>query len=241
VLTATFLVIGLAAAAAAATGFGFNLLSAPLLTFVYPPQRVVVLTLILGGVASGLLVLRSEIRRAADWRVILPLYLSSLAGMPIGLALLLWGHPSALKAAIAALTAVFALLMLMRIRPRLRGGALEPIAVGVLSGVLATSTSLSGPPVVLYLVARGLVKDRFRGTMVLYVFLTTVTSLVLLALGGAIGASTVGLAARLVPVLVLGFVVGVALAGRLSERGFEVMVLGFLVCVGLLGVGAALR
>ena len=81
------LIICAAAAAAAATGFGFNLLSVPLLMFLYPPRVVVTLTLLLGVFASGMLLLRREIRRGIDWGVVRPLFLSSLVGMPAGLAL----------------------------------------------------------------------------------------------------------------------------------------------------------
>ncbi len=235
------LIICASATAAAVTGFGFNLLSAPLLTFVYPPQVVVTLTLLLGAFASGLLLLRPEMRRGIDWRVIRPLFLSSLAGMPVGLALLLWGHPRALKMLIAGLTALFALVMLTRFRPRLRGSCYDTLAVGVLSGFLSTSTSLNGPPVAFYLLARGLPKDQFRGNMVLFVFLATLTSLVLLAAGGAITAFAVALALRLLPVLGLGFVGGFVVANRLSDRRFEGLVLAFLVVVGLLGLASALR
>jgi len=234
------LIIALAAAAAASTGFGFNLLSAPLLTFLYPAPRVVVLTLLLGVCTSGLLVLQPEIRRTVDWGVVRPLYLSSLCGMPIGLALLLWGRPQVLKATIAGLTAVFAIAMLARVRPRLSTSVAHTVIVGALSGLLATSTSLSGPPVALYLVARGLTKGGFRSDMVGYVFLSSATSVAVLALGRAIDASTVLLAARLLPALVIGFAAGLILAHRLSDRGFETLVLGFLAVVGVLGVGAAL-
>lgn len=235
------LIVCASAAAAAATGFGFNLLSAPLLTFVYPPQVVVVLTLLLGAFTSGMLLFRSEIRRGIDWRVIRPLFLSSLVGMPVGLALLLSGHPRALKLLIAGLTALFALVMLTRFRPRLRGSRYDALAVGVFSGFLSTSTSLNGAPVALYLMARSLPKDQFRGNMVVFVFLATLSSLVLLAAGGAISAFTVVLTLRLLPVLVLGFVGGFTLANRLSDHSFEGMVLGFLVVVGLLGIASALR
>lgn len=235
------IIIGLSAAAAAITGFGFNLVSAPLLTLIYPPRFVVVLTLLLGICASGLLVLRPEIRRDVEWGVVRPLFLSSLAGMPAGVALLIWGPARALKAAIAAVTAGFAILMLTRFRPRLGGGMLDTVVVGFLSGVLSTSTSLNGPPVALYLMARGFAKDRFRGNMVVYVFLATVTSVVLLVAGGTVTAETLSLAVKTAPVLIVGFAAGVALVHRLSDRHFEVMVLAFLVVVGLLGVGAALR
>lgn len=235
------IVIGLSAAAAAVTGFGFNLVSAPLLTLIYPPRLVVVLTLLLGICASGLLVLRREIRREVEWRVVWPLYLSSLAGMPFGVALLTWGPARVVKAAIAAVTAAFAIVMLSRFRPRFAGGALDTVAVGFLSGVLSTSTSLNGPPVALYLMARGYTKDRFRGNMVIYVFLATVASVVLLALGGSISAQTLALAAKVTPVLIAGFLAGVAAVHGLSDRHFEVTVLGFLVLVGLLGVASALH
>ncbi len=234
-------IVGLSAAAAAVTGFGFNLVSVPLLTLAYPPRFVVVLTLLLGICASVLLLLRREIRREVEWRVVRPLFLSSLAGMPLGVALLMWGPARLLKAVIAAVTAAFAIVMLTRFRPRLSGGMLDTIAVGFLSGILSTSTSLNGPPVALYLMARGLAKNRFRGNMVVYVFLATVTSVVLLAAGGSITAQTLLLAAKVTPVLIVGFVAGVAAVHGLSERHFEVTVLGFLVVVGLLGIASALR
>ncbi len=240
-VTVPALVIALAAAAAASTGFGFNLLSAPLLTFLYPAPRVVVLTLLLGVCASGLLTLQPAVRRTVDWAVVRPLYLSSLCGMPIGLVLLWWGRPQALKAAIAGLTAAFAVAMLANVRPRLGTSFAQTAVVGALSGVLATSTSLSGPPVALYLVARGLTKGGFRSNMVVYVFLSSLTSVVLLALGGTIDGATVRFAARLLPALAVGFAGGLLLAHRLSDRGFERLVLGFLAVVGVLGVGAALR
>jgi uncharacterized membrane protein YfcA len=240
-VTVPAIVIALAAAAAAATGFGFNLLSAPLLTFVYPAPRVVALTLLLGVCVSGLLALQPSIRRGVEWGVVRPLYLSSLCGMPLGVALLWWGRPQALKAAIAGLTAAFAIAMLARVRPRVGTGLAQTVLVGAVSGVLATSTSLSGPPVVLYLVARGLTKGGFRSNMVVYVFLSSVTSVVLLALGGSIDAATAGLAVRLLPALAVGFAGGMVAAHRLSDQGFERLVLGFLAVVGVLGLGAALR
>jgi uncharacterized membrane protein YfcA len=235
------LIIGVSAAAAAATGFGFNLVSAPLLLFVYPLRVVVVLTLLLGVFASGMLLLRVEIRRGIDWRVVWPLFLSSLAGMPVGLALLVWGDPRLLKVLIGGLTALFALAMLRGVRPRLGGRRYAAVVVGGFSGFLSTSTSLNGPPVVFYLLARSLPKDQFRGTVVAYVFLATLSSLGLLALGGAIPRFVVMLTLRLLPALAVGYVGGLTLASRLSQRGFEAMVLGFLLVVGLLGAGSALR
>jgi uncharacterized membrane protein YfcA len=237
----TALIIGLSAAAAAATGFGFNLISTPLLTLFYPPRFVVTLTLLLGVFASGLLLLRPEIKNALDWRIVRPLFLSSLAGMPFGVMFLLWGQPRALKVLIAALTSIFALIMLTRFRLRATGNRYEAIAVGAFSGFLSTSTSLNGPPVAFYLLGRSLSKHAFRGNMVLFVFLATLVSLVMLAAGGTVSGPILAMTLKLLPVLGAGFLLGFLVANRLSERSFEVMILGFLVIVGALGVGSTLR
>jgi uncharacterized protein len=235
------LIICASAAATAVTGFGFNLLSTPLLTFVYPPRLVVVLTLLLGTGVSGMLLLRRDIRGGIDWNVVRPLFLSSLVGMPAGVAVLLWAQPRELKILITGLTALFALVMLSGFRPRLRDVRYGVIAVGVLSGFLSTSTSLNGLPVAFYLLTQRALKDRFRANMVVYVFLATGTSIMLLAAGGTMSRSVLMSAARLLPALILGFAGGSVLAGRLSDRTFEAAVLMFLVFVGLLGLGSAVR
>jgi hypothetical protein len=229
-----------AAAAAAATGFGFNLLGAPLLTFVYPADTVVETTLILGVLVSGILATRPEIRGGTDWRLVRRLFAGSLAGMPLGLTLLLWGHPGVLKILIAGLTAVFAMSMLAGFRPAVTTALWQAVAAGALSGFLSTSTSLSGPPIVFFLLGQNQPKDVFRSNIVPFIFLTTVASVALLVLARAVSFPTLRLALALFPVALLGCGGGLLLAARLSDRSFERAVLGFLVIVGLLGIARAL-
>ena len=229
-----------AAAAAAVTGFGFNLLGAPLLTFVYPADIVVETTLILGVLVSGILAARPEIRQGTDWKLVGWLFAGSLAGMPGGLALLLWGHPGLLKVLIAGLTAIFAGSMLAGFRPAVTTALWQAIAAGALSGFLSTSTSLSGPPIVFFLLGQNQPKHVFRSNIVPYIFLTTVASVALLVLARAVSFPTVQLALALTPVTLLGCGGGLLLAARLSDLSFERMVLGFLVIVGFLGIVRAL-
>jgi hypothetical protein len=77
--------------------------------------------------------------------------------------------------------------------------------------------------------------------MVLFVFLATLVSLVMLAAGGTVSGPILAMTLKLLPVLGAGFLLGFLVANRLSERSFEVMILGFLVIVGALGVGSTLR
>lgn len=241
----SFLIVLVSALGAAATGFGFNLLSTPLLTFFHPPRTAVVLTLLLGVVVSGALLFDRGLRRAIDWTLVRPLCVGSLIGMPAGLLVLQHADGRVLKALVAAFTAVFAALMLFRMLPR-RPPARRPLArlgvfaVGVVSGILSTSTSLNGPPVVLYLIARGLAKDRFRASMVGFVFIATVASVVLMAAGGVVPHATMTLALTFAPAVVVGLVAGSLLARRVAAQTFDGVVLAYLVLVGLLGLVTAI-
>jgi uncharacterized membrane protein YfcA len=235
-------IILVSGAAAAATGFGFNLLSTPLVTLFFPPQFAVVLTLWLGSVASGILVAPARTRRSIDWRLVRLLFLSSLLGMPAGSLVLTSGSSSGVRLLIAGLTALFAALMLARFRPRIGPGVGPLLTVGVLSGFLSTSTSLNGPLVAFYLLARDLPRNQFRANMIAFIFLASLASAVLLAAGGRISLGEQrDLFLLLLPALVLGIAGGLALARRLSQPRFETAVLVFLIVVGVLGVSQALR
>lgn len=236
----SFLIVLASALGTAATGFGFNLLSTPLLTFFHPPRVAVVLTLLLGVIASGTLLSDRGLRRAIDWTLVRPLCVGSLAGMPAGLLLLQHADGRVLKALVAALTTLFAALMLFRMLPRRPPERLGVFAVGVVSGFLSTSTSLNGPPVVLYLIARGLAKDRFRASMVAFVFIATLASVVLMAAGGVVPRTTMTLALTLTPGVLLGLAAGSLLARRVAPQTFDAVVLAYLVLVGLLGMLTAI-
>jgi uncharacterized membrane protein YfcA len=235
------LIVFASAGAVVVTGFGFNLVSVPLLAFLYPPRTVVTVTLLLGVGVSGLLLARQDIRESVDWALVRPLFLWSLLGMPAGLALLLFARPAVLRMLIASLTAFVALLMLARFRPSFQARPAGTAATGVLSGFLSTSTGFNGAPIAFYLLGRGLSKDRFRGTSTVYVFLATLTSVGFLMASGSVTLRIVRLAATLLPSLLLGFGAGVAAAHRIGPQRFERVVLGFLIGVGILNLLGAAR
>jgi uncharacterized membrane protein YfcA len=191
VLVAALIVLA-SGAATAATGFGFNLVSTPLLTLFLPPHEVVVLTLWLGTFASGILLARPHTRANIEWPLMRPLLVSSLPGMPLGAAALVLWDARALRALIAGLTFVFASIMLARIRPRAGASRWGLVGVGIVSGFLSTSTSMNGPLLAFYLVARGVPKERFRANMLVFIFLVSLMSAILLSVRGAIAPDSHG-------------------------------------------------
>jgi uncharacterized membrane protein YfcA len=156
-----------------ATGFGFALVSAPILFAVLGPREAVTAGVLL-GLELSLLTLVAERR----WPRVLSsaaaaLVAWSLPGLALG-AIALRELSDRLLSAFAGLAVLAALALRLRCNGRGsgRGRGCAPLhrrwqtaAAGAASGALSTSTSLSGPPLVFYLLARGASPDQMRDTL----------------------------------------------------------------------------
>jgi uncharacterized membrane protein YfcA len=214
-------IVGLAALTQAVAGFGFALLLAPPLALLIGPKETVVVSNIL---STGLnLVMAARLHEHVDWRLWSRLVAGGLVGMPIGLAMLIWLDPASLKLIIAGSVIVFAVLLMRGLEVH-HGGRVGDGLIGVVSGVLNTSTSMSGPPVVLYLQGQGVSPERFRGTLTAYFFVTSLIAVGLLALGGRFDRDA-GLAAALAfPALALGWLIGDRIYRRVDRTVFRRLV-----------------
>lgn len=225
-----------AAFIAGLTGFGFNLLSVPILLLLYDVHRVVVMSLVLGLAVSGALLAAPATLRQVDVRLTSMLFGFSLLGLPLGGLLFVLVDPTTLTMTIGAITAVYAglSLLLARVEVRLHQGVAAP--AGVISGMLSTSTGLSGPPIVMFVHSQRLSPERFRATLAAYVFLVTLASIPVLWWGGFVSGSLV---LETIPLLLPtagGLAAGTWLFARLSRRGFDRLTLGVLVLMGLLNI-----
>ena len=154
-----------------ATGFGFALVAAPILFALLGPQQAVTAGVLLGLVLN-LLTLASERRRpvvlARDTWLLL---VWSLPGLALGAVALRELSEQLLSALVAlAVLAMLAVRVGARSRPRRGDRASRPRrwqapAAGLTSGALSTSTALSGPPLVLYLLARAAAPSAMRDTL----------------------------------------------------------------------------
>jgi len=157
-----------------ATGFGFALVAAPILFALLGPQQAVAAGVLLGLVLN-VLTLATERRRPAVLARDTGLLLAwSLPGLALG-ALALRELSEQLLSALVALAVLAALALRLRSRSRPRpraqdarpqtGRGWQAPAAGILSGALSTSTSLSGPPLVFYLLARAAAPGAMRDTL----------------------------------------------------------------------------
>lgn len=171
-----------------AVGFGFAIVAAPVLAATAGPQTAAP-TLALVGTLVNVLTLAAE-RRRLD--VLMPtaatLVAWSLPGMAGGAAILAYATPDALRAlvAVAVLGAVAGYARRGRGTRRGAPRAADSAAVGTLSGFLATSTGLNGPPLVLHLLGRASA-SQMRDTLAAVFLVTGVLTVGVLSLDGVLG------------------------------------------------------
>ena len=201
------------------TGFGFCLVATPLLLFVFETKSVVVIGVILNAVLCALILLHS--RQHIDIRRVALICVGSIFGIPLGAYLLSSINPSMIKLVIAVLVIPFSVFLLLGKALWFKRDSLGCGTAGFVSGALTTSTSLSGPPVVLFLLNQGLVKKQFVATLAAYFLFC---SLVSIGAFSFIGMVTTGLLMdiiTLLPTLVIGFYAGIKVRPKINAALFK--------------------
>ncbi|MFM9106057.1 MAG: TSUP family transporter [Chloroflexota bacterium] len=236
---AAMLIVLLAGMVSGLSGFGFGLVSVPLLLLVFDPPRVVLL-----GVALPLLtgwMTLSDPRRDIRWPTVFSLLPTAMAGAAAGVLLLHALSRGAIMLGCGVVVVLFALIVLRGWVPQAMHHRGATVAAGLASGTLLTSTGLSGPPVVLLLTGRGLPSHAFRTTLAAYFMLLNVVSAVLLTRSGAIDWHDLRIAAILAPAALLGAFAGRSLVRFISPSRFRVFTLFMLLATGSMAIVDGLR
>ena len=239
--------MALAAAAAFAgafvqstTGFGFALVLSPALFAVMDPVEAVLALLVL-GLALSLLVLFERGRPDhVDWRALAPMLLAALPGLAVGALALTRLSKGVLQVAVGVAVMAAAAWQLRR---RRRGAEPHPVPAGVAgftSGVLTTSINVSGPPIVLWLEARGAPPAEFRASLAATFLALDVAGGALLLVAEESASVDIGKVAPLLALVIAGYALGALAFRRLDRERFYTLVLALVACTGVASVVAGL-
>jgi hypothetical protein len=225
-------VLACASAVQATAGFGFALVSMPLLSAVAGPGSALAITSLLSIANSGATAIAS--RAHAERPTVRRQVIAALLGMPLGLVLLESMPERAMQLLIAATVAVFALLLGAGLRLASIGRRTEFVA-GLTSGVLSTSTGTSGPPLVICLQSKGVPAPAMRATLAAQFAATGWISVLLLAWRDHIGRDDIAVAALAFPFLAVSWLIGASSFGRLTQRRYDVFVVVLLLAAAAAG------
>ena len=166
VTTAQLIVVGSAVFVAAllqiVAGFGFALLGVPLMTLAIEPKVAVVVSALTGVLVTTWQAIHS--RADADKVLVRRLTAAAYVGMPFGLLVFITVNDNVLRLLLGVAVLVAVVMLALRINLHHAGPRLD-YATGFLSGVLNTSLSTNGPPLVFSLQARQLSPVAFRATI----------------------------------------------------------------------------
>jgi uncharacterized protein len=204
-------------------GFGGGLIAIPILTMSLSPQVVIPSCVLTFTVMNVLLAL--ETRAHVSWKHVFCLLAGGIVGAPIGayaLSELSVGH---ITLGINLLILLFAILLWCKVSIPVRDNPPTRIAVGLASGLLGGCTSMSGPPIVIFGLARKWDKNAFRGTLLAYFACLSAISFISYTSMGMVSGQTLVLAlAALVAAVPAGWV-GIMLKNRVSQTVFSTIVL----------------
>lgn len=213
------LAVTLATILQALTGFGSALILVPLLVLVYDAHTAVVMTMVISF--GSLAALTGQVHKYILMPVARNLLLGSIAGIPLGAFVFLHFDVTRLKIAIALVTMVFALVLVLGWIPRRTAGFWAEVAAGSCGGFLAASVGMPGPPVVLFLNHQDLPKEQFRATTAAYFTLVYPASLFLLWTMQVLEWQIVRTALSLLPFALLGQVLGCGIFPLVSQDLFR--------------------
>lgn len=213
------------------TGFGGAMAMTPALVLFFEPRFVVPVVLLLETFAGAPMVPAAI--RIAHWKTIAPIAAGACATVPLGGYVLLHADPDLLRRAIAVIVLVFAIVLLAGVRYTRPHRVSAGVGLGCIGGVLLGSTSVGGPPVIMYLVAGPDTIAVTRANLTLYVIVTSIAGLVMLGVKGALDAQSALSALALAPFFLGGVVAGSRLFRRVDERRVRRFILLLMVAMAL--------
>jgi uncharacterized protein len=219
------------------SGFGFALLAVPLMTLKVTTKEAVIITTLLG---AGVTLFQAwNNRHVVDRPITRRMVIGAYLGMPLGL----WVYVAVDEQVLRGLLGVGVLLTVVLLAVRLSLAHAGPgldVGAGFLSGVLNTSISTNGPPLVFVLQARHLPPDAFRGTINTVFAFCNVFSISLFLLAGKVTGDGLLAAAVALPALVVGQLAGFPLRRHVAGERFRVLVLALLALAAFTSIAAAL-
>ncbi|MBU3688117.1 MAG: hypothetical protein B7C54_09210 [Acidimicrobiales bacterium mtb01] len=218
-------------------GFGFSLLSVPIMALALETHDAVIVATWLGLITSGFQAVES--RRAVDWPTARRLLIGTLTGIPIGLIVFTQVPESTLRFILGVSVLAATVVLARDFRLTRPGNGPEWIA-GTVSGALASSLSTNGPPLVFVLQARRMPIAAFRATLSMVFTVANAASLIGFLVTGELAADISVRSALGIPCLVVGVALGSRLRRRVTEGSARHLVIGLLAVAGLSAVVAAL-
>ena len=205
---------------------GMGILAAPLMVSVFPAKQSVGALLPMLIAADVFAVVYYS--KHTQWRRLIELFPSVIAGMIVGACVLARLNSAQLKPLLGALILILLLVEVTRRKfdwtdvPHQRWFT---IVIGALAGFATTVGNVAGPIMNIYLISKGLKKEHFMGTIAWYYFIINCTKVPIYLFLGMISSETLQFDLKVIPLIVVGALAGRWVLGKISQDLFKSLVL----------------
>lgn len=213
------------------SGFGVGMVLVPILSLLYSPM-VAVVTVVLLEIIPSIQLVPGSIAHC-DWRSVMPMAISGIIMVPIGSLLLVNADANTMRICIAVLVILCVALLASGWRYQAGSSLKAPTLTGMASGLISGAASLGGLPVILFYLSGGHTSRAARASIVVFLFITAMISLLTYLLHGIISVDIVLRTAYLIPIFILAIWLGGQLFGKVSEGLFRAVTLTLLGSVGV--------
>jgi uncharacterized membrane protein YfcA len=214
------------------TGFGLAIVLVPLISLIIPPDRTVLLAILIASLGGGM-----GYRAAwqnVDRPRIIKLVIAAAVAMPLGMYALFVTPPDVSRLLITAIAVAAFFVIAMPRAPLPPPGDIPVILTGLVMGFLGAFAAIPGPPVILYFVRSGIPATVSRDTMIVIFFWGPLMVALLALAFGRIDLPLALLAVAGTPALMAGNAVGSRYFGKMPESQWRWIILG-LISVSVVG------
>ncbi len=204
-------------------GFGFGMISVPPLLMYLSLDEVIPMQIPLSMILT--IPLGWQVRHHFQYKLVIPLLLGALIGLPIGIWVLNHFSGSVLRLAVGGVLVGLPTLMLMGWSRPLPNRLYTLIPIGMMSGVLQGSVSISAPPIILFLTNQGMHKDQFRANVLLFFTGLGFIALTGITLNGMYTPTVMSMIAKLLIIVPIGGYAGAKLATKIPQKLFRTLTL----------------
>ena len=201
---------------------GMGTVAMPFLLLILLPQDAVVIVNAMIILTTGLTVAQTwrHLRMGETW----PFLVAGLPPVPIAVFLLREFNPTALRLVIVVIILGLGLMSLFNIRlPGARRAWMAPVC-GCATTFLVTTFGVGAPLAAIYAIEQDWTREEIRATLALYFLLAAIVAMPLFVVAGMVGVTTAQNIGVLAIAVVLGSVVAVVVANRISLRVFRYVV-----------------
>jgi len=225
------LIIFVASVVRGFTGFGLALVAVPLIQFINPVTDTAVFIAIINLIFSLLYYRRS--RELFREQPLGRMALFTGIGVAAGTLVLKYLNPAYIQLGWGLLIIIIVLALARGFSFRISSDASAMTLSGLLGGLLAGATGITGPPVVVILSSMKTPKEKFNAVISVFILFAVSYALLFYLVSGLIRPETAMLALCSVPALISGLRTGDILVSRISQKTFTNVIYIVLIIMGI--------